>query len=294
MNFRLTMTVTCLTLVFIFCAEIKGQDKAANSRKIVRIGAVGGANAKTAMANLTTYLSRQGFPVDYLMYSSYSALVDGLARGEVDIAWNAPLAHVQFHLRTGCTSQTLAMRACDVGLHLTLVARADAKIKSPNDLSGQRLLLGREGDQEGLLSVYFLQKAGAKLDQIRVVRLAQKDAQGKRADSWPHILQALSAGQSDAAIIPQDFWNRSAAWQEKNPQVKAVWSSPAFNHCVFTAAKGFDAKLGKQFTRLMTTLDPQDPLVAELNRLEGTSKWLPGDAKGFEALIEALQQQKNK
>jgi ABC-type phosphate/phosphonate transport system substrate-binding protein len=156
------------------------------------------------------------------------------------------------------------------------------------------VIAGRERDQEGLLSVHFLKKAGADLDKVRIVRLAEKDAQGKRADTWTHILQALSEGQGDAAVVPQEFWKRSTAWREKNPNVQAVWSSPSFNHCVFTATKDFDTKRGSQFARLMTTLDPKDPLIAELNRIEGTSKWLAGDARGFEALIEALRQPKPK
>ena len=62
---------------------------------------------------------------------------------------------------------------------------------------------------------------------------------------------------------------------------------------MFTAAKDFDAKLGSQFTKLMTTLDPKDPLVAEFNRAEKTKKWLPGDSKGFESLIEAVQEKES-
>jgi ABC-type phosphate/phosphonate transport system substrate-binding protein len=270
------------------------QGKSPDPRRVVRIGAVGGSNAKTAMANLTTYLTRKGFPCDSVMYASYAALIDGLDRGDVEIAWNVPIAHAQYHIRHGCASQTLAMRETDVGLQLVLIAPADSKIQSPADLSGKRVILGRDRDQDGLLSAHFLKRAGADLDKVRIVRLPEQDAQGKRADTWTHLLQALAEGQGDAAVVPLSFWTASKSWQEEHPTYKAVWNSPSFNHCVFTAAKDFDTKLGNQFTRLMTTLDPNDPLVAELNRLEGTRKWLPGDSAGFESLIEALRQQGGK
>ena len=88
--------------------------------------------------------------------------------------------------------------------------------------------------------------------------------------------------------------SHSIEWRRKHPGVRQVWKSPEFNHCVFTAAKDFDAKLGSHFTKLMTSLDPKDPLIAEFNRAERTKKWLPGDSKGFESLVEAIQAQEEK
>jgi hypothetical protein len=135
MYFRIVAACVWFTFVAVPCAEVIGQDKTPEPRKVVRIGAVGGSTAKTAMANLTTYLSRQGFPSDYVIYASYAHLVDALDRGEVDIAWNAPLAHAQYHLRKDGACQTLAMRETDVGLQLALIAPTNAKIQAPSDLA---------------------------------------------------------------------------------------------------------------------------------------------------------------
>ena len=58
----------------------------------VRIGAVA-SSPRTVIVfqNLKTYLNRQGFKSDFLLYSDYEALLDGLDEGEVDVAWTSPV-----------------------------------------------------------------------------------------------------------------------------------------------------------------------------------------------------------
>ena len=71
--------------------------------------------------------------------------------------------------------------------------------------------------------------------------------------------------------------------------MQAVWTSPSFSHCVFTASKDFDKTLAARFTRLMLAMDGKDEGTAEILRLEGASKWVAGSPDGFETLIEALR-----
>ena len=284
------LAATLLPPVSAAETETEVQQEKPAAKQVVRIGAVDSRSKRVVFRNLSTYLNRNGFPSRHVLYPSYDALVEALSRGEIDIAWNSPISHAQFHVRNQCNSQTLAMREGDLNLHVALIAPASSEIKSLKDLAGKRVIVGRAKYQEGLLSTHFLKKAGVDLDRVRIVRLAEKDAGGKRADTSSHLLQALSAGRGDAAVVPINFWNRSTPWREKHPAVKMVWKSPSFNHCVFSAAQDFDATLGRRFTKLMTTLDAKDPLIAELNRLENTRKWVPGDSAGFEALVEALQE----
>src|SRR5271166_2544623 len=88
---------------------------AADSRHpVVRIGAVAYApSAVTVFENVRRYFANHGMPVDYVLYSNYDALVEALHKGQVDIAWNTPLAHAQYHLLAGNASQALVMRDVD-------------------------------------------------------------------------------------------------------------------------------------------------------------------------------------
>ena len=96
------------------------------------------SSAVTIFNGLTGYLNKRGFPSDYVLYSNYDALVAALEKGEVEIAWNTPLAHGQYHVRNQCASQTLGMRDVDCNVRSTLIVRGDSGIKSLADLAGKR------------------------------------------------------------------------------------------------------------------------------------------------------------
>ena len=290
MNCRRLVVVALPILLWPRVAVLADEQKA-ETPEVVRIGGIAySPKTVTIFRNLKTYLNRQGFRCDYVLYSSDTALVDALERGEIHIAWTSPVPHARYHLRAG-GSQALAMRDVDANLRVTLVASAEAKIKSPADLAGKRLILGSSGNAEGaLLPVHYLKNEGVDLKKLTIVSLDKEtDAQGRRANSSQHVLAALAKGRGDAAVVLEKTWDRSTQWRKEHPTITQVWSSPEFCHCTFTAPADFDTKLGGQFTHLITNMDPKDPLVAELNRLEHAGGWLPADAKGFEALYDALE-----
>ena len=260
---------------------------------MTRIGAVAYSPAAvTIFHGLTRYLNKNGLPADYVLYSNYDSLVAALARGEVDIAWNTPLAHAKFHVQNECASQTLVMRDVDVGVRSILVARGDAKIKSPADLAGKKLILGSsEAAEATVLPLHFLKKEGVDLSQVKVVSLdAEVDGQGNPCASPQHVFQALRDGRGDAGIITLDLWNRVQRDPVAGKSLEPVWTSPPFSHCVFTAAATFDKERGARFTKLMQQMDADQSETKDVMRLEGTKKWLPGSADGFQDLIDALRQ----
>jgi phosphonate transport system substrate-binding protein len=277
----------------IAAAEDRSPPAAASSEtEVVRIGAVAySPGVVTVFNDLRRYLNGHDFPSDYVLYSNYDALVAALERGEIDIAWNTPLAHAQYHVRCGGSSRTLAMRDVDRNVRSVLVARAESTVNSLKDLAGKTLILGSSDAAEAtVLPVYYLTKEKVAFDNVTIVSLDKDvDFKGNPCCSPLHVVQALNEGRGDAGIITESLWRATAAEQAANPKLKLVWTSPAFSHCVFTAPKAFDEKRAERFTELMTAMKPSDSGCADIMRLEGTKKWLPGRAEGFEDLIEALQ-----
>src|SRR5262245_46495713 len=230
-----------------------------------RIGAVAySPSVVTVFDGLTRYLNKNGLPSDYVLYSNYDALVVALARGEIDIAWNTPLAHAKYHVQNQCTSQTLVMRDVDVGIRSVLVVRSDAKIASLSDLAGKKLVLGSSQAAEAtVLPLHFLKKEGLNLSQVKIVNLdAEVDSQGNPCASPQHVLQALRDGRGDAGIITADLWNHTKG----DGSLQPVWTSPPFSHCVFTAAAGFDKDRGQRFAQLMQAMDPADSATRDVMR----------------------------
>lgn len=261
---------------------------------IVRIGAVAYApSAVTIFEDIRRYFARGGMPVDYVLFSHYDALVEALRRGEVDIAWNTPLAHARYHRRAGNASQALVMRDVDCDVRSVLVVRADASIRTLDDLAGKTLVLGsRQAAEATVQPVHFLRRQGVNFDRIKLHSLdGNTDLRGNPCSSEVHVLAALNEGKGQAGIIGERFWKHLSEHEPRRvDRLKVIWVSPPFSHRVFTASKDFDKELAARFTRLMLAMDPSDPLAAEAMRLEGTRRWVVGSQEGFRDLLKALDQ----
>ncbi len=263
--------------------------------KAIKIGAVAySPSAVTIFEGICRYLNHNGLRADYVLYSNYDALVEALQKRQVDIAWNTPLAHAQYHLKAGNSSQTLVMRDVDCNFRSMLVARADANVRSLDDLKGKTLILrSRQAAEASVLPVHFLGKEGLNLNQVKIHSLDGKvDLRGNPCSSEVHVLKALNDGVGDAGIIGERLWNHLSRDQpDQVSGLKAIWVSPPFSHCVFTAGATLDTALASQFTTLMLAMDPNDPSTAEAMRLEGTKKWVAGSQQGFQELLKALREE---
>lgn len=264
--------------------------------RVLRIGAVAYApSAVTVFENFRRHFAKTDLPVDYVLYSNYDALVEALKNGHVDIAWNTPLAHARYHLACDGKSQTLVMRDVDCKFRCKLLVRKESGIKDLTGLEGKKLALGsREAAEATVLPLHYLKGEGVKLDKVKTLNLDDElDLRGNPCSSPLHVLKALRAGRADAGFVGERLWDELVA--RKAPDVDglvAVWTSPSFSHCVFTAAKDFDKTRAARFTELMLAMDGKDECTAEILKLEGASKWVAGSPDGFETLIEALKAEK--
>jgi ABC-type phosphate/phosphonate transport system substrate-binding protein len=252
-----------------------------------------GPDSVTIWRGIRHYFNKNGMPIDYVLYSHYDALTKALLEGQVDIAWNSPLAHGKFHQLAG-ESQTLVMRDADCNYRCQLIVRKDAGIDSLGDLAGKAMIYGSCDSAEAtVLPVYFLKQEGVAFDKIKILSLHKEvDAKGSPCSSEYHVLKALQDGRGAAGIISEGLWNQLC--KEKPEQVaafKPLWKSPAFSHCVFTARKDFDKETGAKFKKLMLAMDLRDPLTGEILRLEHCTKWVEGSQEGYGYLMKALRDQ---
>jgi phosphate/phosphite/phosphonate ABC transporter binding protein len=262
----------------------------------LRVGAVAyGPSSVTIWRGIRYYFAQQGMPLDYVLYSNYDALVEALHNGHVDIAWNSPLAHARYHLLCGGKSQTLVMRDVDRGYRSKLIVRKDAAISKLGDLEGKTIIFGScDAAEATVLPIHYLKKEGVQFDKIKVLSLHEEiDRHGIPCCSEQHVLKALQNGRGQAGIISELLWKDLSARQPSEVAAfKPIWTSPSFSHCVFTASKDFDKKVGERFAKLMISMDTKDPLTADILELEGAKKWVEGTQEGYEDLLQALQDAK--
>lgn len=261
----------------------------------LKIGAAAsGPGTVTVFRALRHYLAKNGMPVEFVLYSNYDGLNEALAKKQVDLAWNTPLAHARFHLAHG--SQTLVMRDVDVAYRVKVIARQDAGITRLEDLAGKAMVFGScESADNTVLPVHFLKKAGVNFERVKLLSLHDAvDEVGNPCRSEHHVLAAVLAGRAQAGVISAGLWKHVQAHRPKDAaRLREVWTSPPFSHCVFTARKDFPAATGKRFSRLMTAMDGKDALTERILKGEGCTRWVPAGQEareGFTELLEALRE----
>jgi phosphonate transport system substrate-binding protein len=292
-----SFALASLLVLLLFAGGVSAADRRPGGRgdeheAALRIGAVAySPDAVTIFEGIRRHCDRHGLSVDYVLYSNYDALVEALHAGHVDIAWNTPLAHARFHLKAGGKSKTLVMRDVDRGFRSVLLARKEAGIDSLGQLGGRTLILGSGAAAEAtVLPIHYLRQEGIDLGKVKVLGLdGEVDLKGNPCSSEHHVLRALLDGRGDAGVIGERLWERLKRDRpEEARRLVAVWKTPPFSHCVFTAGADLDERLGRRFTEAMTAMDPAEPQTADVMRLEGTRKWVAGSQDGFRDLLEAL------
>jgi len=246
----------------------------------------------------------QGLEFDYVLYSNYERQVEALMAGDIDVAWNSPLAWARSHrLATaqGRTMSALAMRDTDCDLTSVVVVRSDSDIDAVSGLAGHTVGVGAiDSPQATLIPLGHLQSLG--LVPGRDFEVRRHDvAVGKHGD---HVggerdaAQALMAGDVDAACMTDGNHLLFATEGTLPPgSTRVLAQTEAYDHCNFTALSpgtgsydGTGEALGR-FTSLLLAMSYDDPAVRPLLDLEGLKKWRQGRTSGYEPLEAAVSEQ---
>jgi phosphonate transport system substrate-binding protein len=118
---------------------------------------------------------------------------------------------------------------------------------------------------------------------------------GKHGDtgaSEVEVVRAVLDGRADAGAIGNRFWN-SARSQRLVPEgaLKEIWTSPEYNHCMFTARPDLDPSLERRFVEALSAMSYDNPVHRAVLDAEGLHHWLPPHVDGYDALRQAAAQQ---
>jgi len=240
-------------------------------------------------------------PVEIVLFQSYEAQVLALLAQpgdtvpRIDIAWNTNLAYLQADEWSGHACRPIGMRDTDLNWMTKIVAVTGGPISTVADLKNRTLALGsRDSGHAAILPVYFLEQEGMR--EGRDYRTLRFDSDvGKHGDtgtSEVEVVRAVLDGRADAGAIGSPFWN-TVRTEHLLPEggLREVWSSPPYNHCMFTARPDLDHEQEHRFVEALSAMSYDNPAHREILDAEGLQRWLPPHLDGYGALREAAGQQ---
>jgi phosphonate transport system substrate-binding protein len=240
-------------------------------------------------------------PVEIVLFQSYEAQVLALLAQpgdpvpRIDIAWNTNLAFLQSDEWSGHACRAVAMRDTDLNWMTRIVAVTGGPISTIADLKNRTLALGsRDSGHAAILPVYFLEQEGMR--EGRDYRTLRFDSDvGKHGDtgtSEVEVVRAVLDGRADAGAIGRPFWN-TVRNEHLVPEgaLREIWSSPAYNHCMFTARPDLDPEREHRFTEALLAMSYDNPLHRSILDAEGLQRWLSPHLDGYDALRNAAAQQ---
>jgi phosphonate transport system substrate-binding protein len=240
-------------------------------------------------------------PVEVVLFQSYEAQVAALlaAPGDplprIDIGWNTNLAFIQSDAWSERRCRPIAMRDTDLGWMTKIVAVTGGPVTGLADLKGHTLALGsRDSGHAAILPVYFLQHEGF-VEGKDYQSLRFNSDVGKHGDtgaSETEVVRALLDGRADAGAIGSPFWNavRSGRLVPEGALTE-IWSSPPFNHCMFTARSDLDPALERRFAKALFGMSFDNPVHRPVLEAEGLREWIAPQLDAYATLREASAQQ---
>jgi ABC-type phosphate/phosphonate transport system substrate-binding protein len=241
------------------------------------------------------YFAEQGLDFDYILYTNYERQVEAHFGGQIHVAWNSPLAWLQAERIAKASNrhaEAIAMRDSDRDLTSIVVARADGRVRSIQDLKGARVAVGaKDSPQATLIPLHYLALQG--LEPHRDFEVVEFDVlRGKHGD---HIggerdaARALMHGDVDAACLIDG--NHLLFIQEgtlSSGGTRILAQTPLYDHCNFTVLDGAPSPEIERFRELLLAMSYSDPRVRRLLDLEGLKQWLPGRTEGYALLSDAV------
>jgi phosphonate transport system substrate-binding protein len=235
-----------------------------------------------------------GVPMDVRLFANYDLQNVALMSGEIDVAWNSPLAWVDAQRRAGGTCRAIAMRDTDRDRVSHLIVRSESGIASIDQLRGKTVAFGAlDSPQARLIPQGFLLRHGLQEGSDYTARRFDLlvGLHGDHIGGEKEAFQCLKRGEADAcAMIDLNWqaWTRDGTIDAARFQVLA--STGSYDHCVFTVRQDFAQDREASWLEVLHQMNYDNPKHREMMDMEGLKKWEPGRTTGFSALEHAVQE----
>jgi len=183
----------------------------------------------------------------------------------------------------------------DIAWTTKIVAVSGGPIVALGDLRNRTLALGsRDSGHAAILPVHFLEREGlVEGQQYRTLRFnSDLGKHGDTGTSEVEVVRAVLDGRADAGAIGSPFWKRLRT-ERLVPEgaLTEMWTSPPYNHCMFTARPDLDPSLEQRFAEALSGMSYDNPSHRAVLDAEGLRRWEPPHLDGYDSLRQASAQQ---
>jgi phosphonate transport system substrate-binding protein len=238
-------------------------------------------------------------PVEVVLFQSYETQVSALLAEpdapRIDVAWNTNLAYLQADAWSAHGCRPIAMRDTDVGWSTKIIAASGGRLTELGDVRNSTLALGsRDSGHAAILPVYFLERDDLREGrEYRTLRFnSDLGKHGDTGTSEVEVVRAVLDGRAEAGAVGSPFWNTVHA-QRLVPDgaLTEIWTSPPYNHCMFTARPDLEVELERQFAAALFGMSYDNPSHRAVLEAEGLRRWIAPQLDGYQALRDAAARQ---
>ena len=238
------------------------------------------------------FFEENGCPMDVKLYKDYDLQNDALMAGEIDIAWNSPLAWVDVQRRSGGTCRAIAMRDTDRDRVSHIIAPLETQ--SPEDLRGKVVAFGAaDSPQARLIPQGLLLRQGMADGRDYTARRFDLlvGLHGDHIGGEKEAFLCLKRGEAAACAMIDLNWQAWTTDGTIDPaKFHIIATTDRYDHCVFAVRADFDAATETRWLDVLYRMDYSNPEHRTMMDMEGLKKWEPGRTTGFAALEEAVNQ----
>ena len=242
---------------------------------------------------IRNFFEANGCPTDVKLYKDYDLQNAALLSGDIEVAWNSPLAWIDVERRSGDTCRAIAMRDTDRDRVSHLIAAKSSSIAGPADLRGKTVAFGaKDSPQARLIPQGLLLRQGLVPDKDYTARRFDLlvGLHGDHIGGEKEALLCLKRGEADAcALIDLNWqaWSKDGTIDPANYHVIAT--TDRYDHCVFAVRSDFPPDVEQRWLDVLYSMSYENPKHREMMDMEGLKKWEPGRTSGFAALTEATE-----
>lgn len=260
---------------------------------MLRLGGIASNAYLVGFPAIKEHFQRQGIDLDWVLYSSWDALVDAFVKKEIDLAWNGPLAYIKIKRRLSDPCQVVAMRDVDANLVTHFITQPNSGIVTVENLKGKRFALARRSSVEaGLLAYHYLKQVGINPEEDLALCTFSDERHPSSLSDQREVIELVRKGEYDAGAVSRTTIEKMEEdGSLPSGSIRILWTSPGYSHCCFTAQSDLGRELSEKITQAFVTMDYNDPVGKKAMDAEGCKAFLPGMTEGWETLEQVAQEE---